>query len=49
MTDCEWDGESYCMDGCGRPARHERLEGMAYDRPVVELVCCHHAEEARRG
>lgn len=37
-----WDGESFCVEGCGRPATHERLIGMTGDDIVVELVCDRH-------
>lgn len=51
---CDWDGMSYCVDGCGRPATHERLSGMLDEAVVIEIVCCQHArttekQEARRG
>lgn len=46
----EWDGESYCVHRCGRPAVVARPLGMVDAMPVVELVCIDHAhdEEASR-
>jgi len=37
----EADDGALCIE-CGRPATHERLEGMAWDIEVVELVCEDH-------
>lgn len=46
MTVCDWDLESYCCEnGCGEPATHERLNGLAGGVPVYELVCCQHAQD----
>lgn len=35
----EWDGESYCVHRCGRPAFVEQPLGMAGPVPVIELLC----------
>lgn len=41
---CDWDAESYCVeDGCPNPATHNRLDSMAGELPVYEMVCCEHA------
>lgn len=37
---CDWDGESYCTNRCGRPAAHRRLSAMVGEHPVYEMVCC---------
>lgn len=37
---CDWDGEAFCVERCGRPATHQRLTGMVDELPVYELVCC---------
>lgn len=42
---CDWGGEQWCADGCGRPAMHHRLTGMVGDTPLYEIVCCIHAQE----
>jgi hypothetical protein len=44
---CDWDGESYCVEGDGNPATHRRVNGMAGDVPVFDLVCCGHAADGR--
>lgn len=43
ISPCDWDGESYCVEGCGEPATHRRIYGWSDDAPVMELVCCIHA------
>jgi hypothetical protein len=42
----DWDGISYCVEfDCRRPATHRRLLTFSTDAvPVVELVCCEHAQ-----
>ena len=39
-----WDGESYCVRLCGRPAVVEKPLGMAGSVPVIELWCLDCAE-----
>jgi hypothetical protein len=41
-----WDGESYCVQLCGRPAIVEMPLGMAGPVPVTELWCLYCAEAA---
>jgi hypothetical protein len=37
----DWDGESYCANGCGNPATHQRLLGVSVDHHgIYDLVCC---------
>ena len=38
-ADESWDGESYCVNRCGRPATHRALSGMVDGVPLYELVC----------
>ena len=39
------DDDTYCADGCRRPATRERLAGLTSGgEEVVELVCDWHAE-----
>lgn len=46
MSPCDWDQESYCVeDGCHQPATHRRLDSMAGDSPVYDMVCCRHAQQ----
>jgi hypothetical protein len=42
----DWDGLSHCVElYCRRPATHRRLLTFSADAvPVVELVCCEHAQ-----
>lgn len=35
----EWDGQSFCVNRCGRPATHRVLTGMVDGSPLYELVC----------
>ena len=37
---CDWDGQSYCSNGCGNHASHTNVVGMMDATAVVELVCC---------
>lgn len=43
ITIIDWDGISYCIEGCGRPAVVERLYGATDHAIIVELVCVEHA------
>lgn len=37
---CDWDQESYCINGDGHPATHRQLTGMIDDSPIYEMICC---------
>jgi len=38
---------AYCIEGCGRPATHERPLGMtSVGTEIVELVCLDHAGDS---
>ena len=45
----EWDGESYCVRFCGRPAVVALPLGMVDGTPVVELVCIEHGDAEQVG
>ena len=45
MSVAGWDFESFCVEGCGRPATHDRLVTFVDEDEVVELICCDHAKE----
>lgn len=40
-----WDGESYCIKGCGNPAVASVPYAMIDEIPVMELVCINHMED----
>lgn len=46
VAPADWDGLSHCVElYCRRPATHRRLLTFSADVvPVVELVCCEHAQ-----
>lgn len=39
-----WDGESYCITGCGNPAVARIVYGMIDETPIMELVCINHID-----
>lgn len=45
----DWDGQSWCVEGCGSPATHRRWVGMEDEEPISEMVCCAHAREHNHG
>lgn len=41
----EWDGESYCITGCGLPAVASVVYGFMDESFITEMVCINHKED----